>query len=102
MSGRKEKIWDAVVVGAGAAGVFAALRAKQLQADLRILVLERGPKPLRKVSISGGGRCNVTHHCHDLDRLLAAYPRGGPHRGALVPLGLGRNGPWVAQADLLG
>lgn len=69
--------WDAIVVGGGAAGVFAALRAKALTPTLRIAVLERSGKPLRKVLISGGGRCNVTHDCHDLDLLLAAYPRGG-------------------------
>lgn len=70
--------WDAIVVGAGAAGVFAALRAKELSPKLRLLVLEGSAKPLRKVAISGGGRCNVTHACHDLDWLLSCYPRGGP------------------------
>lgn len=67
------------MVGAGAAGLFAALRAKELEPRLRLLVLERGPKPLRKVELSGGGRCNVTHSCHDMDLLLRSYPRGG-HR----------------------
>ena len=71
------KRWDAVVIGGGAAGIFAALRAKTLTPSLKITVLERSPKPLRKVLISGGGRCNVTHACHDLDLLLACYPRGG-------------------------
>ena len=73
------KIWDAVVVGAGAAGVFASLRAKECTPELEILVLERSPKALRKVAISGGGRCNVTHSCASLDWLLSCYPRGGPH-----------------------
>lgn len=69
--------WDAIVVGGGAAGVFAALRAKALSPTLRLLLLERSPQLLRKVAISGGGRCNVTHNCDDLDHLLACYPRGG-------------------------
>jgi predicted Rossmann fold flavoprotein len=90
--------WDAVVVGAGAAGIFAALRAKELSPGLRVLVLERSPKPLRKVAISGGGRCNVTHACDDLDWLLSCYPRGGPRLEAI----LGRFMPedtvaWFAQ-----
>ena len=76
--------WDAVVIGAGAAGVFAALRAKECSPGLRLLLLEASGKPLRKVAISGGGRCNVTHACHDLDWLLSCYPRGGPRLEAIL------------------
>ncbi|XP_041008398.1 uncharacterized protein YtfP isoform X2 [Juglans microcarpa x Juglans regia] len=54
-----------VVVGGGAAGVFGAIRAKTLAPNLNVLVIEKG-KPLSKVKISGGGRCNVTNgHCAD-------------------------------------
>ena len=77
-------MWDVIVVGGGAAGFFAAIRAKTEAPKRSVLILERGPKVLRKVSISGGGRCNVTHHCHDIDRLLASYPRGGPRLEALL------------------
>ena len=92
------KIWDAIIIGAGAAGLFAALRAKECNRDLKVLVIDKGPQPLRKVRISGGGRCNVTHDCHDLDDLLACYPRGGPRLEAI----LGRFMPgdtidWFAQ-----
>lgn len=76
--------WDAVVVGAGAAGIFAALRAKECSPGLRLLVVDRAARPLRKVAISGGGRCNVTHACQDLDRLLSCYPRGGPRLEAIL------------------
>lgn len=79
-----ETTYDAVVIGAGAAGVFAALRAKECEPDLKVLVLEKSFKPLRKVAISGGGRCNVTHACHDLDWLLSCYPRGGPRLEAIL------------------
>lgn len=64
--------------------MFAALRAKECSPGLRLLVLEASPKPLRKVAISGGGRCNVTHACHDLDWLLSCYPRGGPRLEAIL------------------
>jgi predicted Rossmann fold flavoprotein len=40
-------------------------------------VLEKGPRFLSKVRISGGGRCNVTHHCFDPRELAARFPRGG-------------------------
>ncbi|KAL6521736.1 hypothetical protein OROGR_018305 [Orobanche gracilis] len=54
-----------VVVGAGAAGVYGAIRAKSIAPDLNVVVIEKG-KPLSKVKISGGGRCNVTNgHCVD-------------------------------------
>ena len=72
------------MVGAGAAGVFAALRAKELSPNVRLLLLEGSARPLRKVAISGGGRCNVTHACHDLDWLLSCYPRGGPRLEAVL------------------
>ncbi|PYM10310.1 MAG: aminoacetone oxidase family FAD-binding enzyme, partial [Verrucomicrobia bacterium] len=38
--------------------------------------LERGPRFLSKVRISGGGRCNVTHACFDARELTARFPRG--------------------------
>lgn len=76
--------WDVIVVGAGAAGVFAALRATELSPTLRLLILEASSRPLRKVAISGGGRCNVTHNCSDLDWLMTCYPRGGPRLKAVL------------------
>ncbi|KAK6153035.1 hypothetical protein DH2020_012674 [Rehmannia glutinosa] len=65
-----------VVVGAGAAGVYGAIRAKTIAPDLNVVVIEKG-KPLSKVKISGGGRCNVTNgHCVDNVILAGNYPRG--------------------------
>ncbi|XP_031404374.1 uncharacterized protein LOC116213529 isoform X1 [Punica granatum] len=65
-----------VVVGAGAAGVYGAIRAKTVAPHLNVLVIEKG-KPLSKVKISGGGRCNVTNgHCSDNMILAEHYPRG--------------------------
>ncbi|XP_010272207.1 PREDICTED: uncharacterized protein LOC104608047 [Nelumbo nucifera] len=65
-----------VVVGGGAAGIYGAIRAKTVAPDLGVLVIEKG-KPLSKVKISGGGRCNVTNgHCTDKMILAEHYPRG--------------------------
>ncbi|CAM8990056.1 unnamed protein product [Rhodiola kirilowii] len=65
-----------VVVGGGAAGVYAAVRAKTRAPDLNVLVVEKA-KLLSKVKISGGGRCNVTNgHCPDSQILAEHYPRG--------------------------
>ncbi|GAV63499.1 HI0933_like domain-containing protein [Cephalotus follicularis] len=65
-----------VVVGGGAAGVYGAIRAKTVAPNLNVVVIEKG-KPLSKVKISGGGRCNVTNgHCSDNMILAEHYPRG--------------------------
>jgi predicted Rossmann fold flavoprotein len=65
-----------VVIGGGAAGVFGAVRAAELDRDLTVTVLEKGRDVLQKVGISGGGRCNVTHDCRDPRALVRYYPRG--------------------------
>jgi hypothetical protein len=73
---------DVLVVGGGAAGIFAAVAAAR--AGARVLCLEGGSKPLRKVRVSGGGRCNVMHDAttwearvgSGRDLLSERYPRG--------------------------
>ncbi|KAM7267155.1 hypothetical protein ACFE04_009321 [Oxalis oulophora] len=65
-----------VVVGGGAAGIYGAIRAKTVAPKLNVVVIEK-MKPLSKVKISGGGRCNVTNgHCVDTAILAEQYPRG--------------------------
>ncbi len=67
-----------VVVGGGAAGIFAAITCAEAASGTEVIVLEKGPQLLSKVRISGGGRCNVTHACFEAKELSARYPRGGP------------------------
>ena len=64
------------VVGGGAASVFAAITAARNNPQLAITIYEASDKLLDKVKISGGGRCNVTHHCFDIAELVKNYPRG--------------------------
>lgn len=64
------------IIGAGPAGCFAAIKAKQDNPDLSVVILESSQRALTKVKISGGGRCNVTHNCFDIAELVKAYPRG--------------------------
>lgn len=74
-----------VVIGGGAAGFFGAITCANLEPNCEIIILEAGSKPLTKVKISGGGRCNVTHHCFDPATLTNFYPRGGKAlRGAFT------------------
>ena len=53
---------DIVVIGGGAAGLMAAAGAAQtLNGAGRIIVLEKMPRPGRKIMITGKGRCNFTN-----------------------------------------
>ena len=69
---------DLVVIGAGAAGFFAAAQLISRKPDAQVLILEKTGKVLSKVKISGGGRCNVCPNCLDIDQLIQNYPRGNP------------------------
>lgn len=64
------------VIGGGAAGFFAAVNAARLYPRLNIIIFEKSREVMSKVRISGGGRCNVTHHCFDPEVMAKAYPRG--------------------------
>ena len=66
----------AIIIGGGAAGFFSAIRLAELHPDWDIQILEKSTKVLSKVKVSGGGRCNVTHACPDVEQLLQKYPRG--------------------------
>jgi hypothetical protein len=64
------------VIGGGAAGFFAAISAKLHHPEAKVTIYEKSAKLLSKVRISGGGRCNVTHHCFEIRELVENYPRG--------------------------
>ena len=51
--------FDAIIIGAGAAGMFCSALAGQ--AGRRVLLIDNGKKPGRKILMSGGGRCNFTN-----------------------------------------
>jgi hypothetical protein len=65
-----------IVIGGGAAGFFFAINCAEKNPNYDITILEKSPKILEKVRISGGGRCNVTHACFDPRALVKFYPRG--------------------------
>lgn len=78
---------DIAVVGAGAAGLAAAITAAEQakQAGAFRIVLLDGAKTIgAKILVSGGGRCNITHHVvsptdffgnrHIIKNVLAAFP----------------------------
>jgi predicted Rossmann fold flavoprotein len=64
--------FDVVVLGAGAAGLFCAMRAGQR--GRRVLLLDHAEAPGKKILISGGGRCNFTNTGCVPERFLSANP----------------------------
>ena len=59
MSAEDSRVADVAVIGAGAAGLMAAIFAGR--AGARVIAYDAAPKIGAKILISGGGRCNVTH-----------------------------------------
>ncbi|QVL32169.1 NAD(P)/FAD-dependent oxidoreductase [Telmatocola sphagniphila] len=78
--------WDAVVIGAGAAGLMAAIAASER--GRRILVLEKNRKPGVKILMSGGTRCNITHDCENRDIVKAFGPNGSFLHAPLAHFGV--------------
>ena len=64
------------IIGGGAAGFFSAVTLAQKNPDADISIYDSSKQFLRKVKISGGGRCNVTHSCFEPKELALHYPRG--------------------------
>lgn len=73
--------WDAIVIGAGAAGLWAAGTAAAR--GRKVLLLEKNSKSGVKILMSGGTRCNITHHC-DERGIAEAFGRAG--KALLGPL----------------
>lgn len=64
------------IIGAGAAGCFAAIELKRRLPECQVTLMERGRKALAKVSITGGGRCNLTNSFAQVNSMATVYPRG--------------------------
>lgn len=63
----KKSMYDVIVVGGGAAGMFAAITAARNGA--RVALFEQNERLGKKLAITGKGRCNVTNHCEPADVL---------------------------------
>ncbi|MCA9358417.1 aminoacetone oxidase family FAD-binding enzyme [Candidatus Kaiserbacteria bacterium] len=73
--GGERTIWDVVVVGGGPAGMMAAATAAASGAS--VLLLEKNNRLGKKLSITGGGRCNITNNKPVVRDMLASYKDEG-------------------------
>ena len=64
------------IIGGGAAGCFCAAVLSGLRPDLSISIYESGPRPMMKLAVTGGGRCNITNTFEGVGSLSEVYPRG--------------------------
>ena len=71
------------IIGGGAAGFFLAINLKEMMPAMDVVIMESAQKVLRKVAVSGGGRCNVTSTFEDIRDLKEVYPRGHRLMGRL-------------------
>ncbi|MDZ4791361.1 MAG: NAD(P)/FAD-dependent oxidoreductase [Hyphomicrobiales bacterium] len=68
----KPALYDAIIIGAGAAGLMCAITAGQR--GRRVLVLDHADQAGKKILISGGGRCNFTNLEAPPERFISANP----------------------------
>lgn len=78
-------LWDAIIIGAGAAGLFCGSRLAAKEHG--VLVVDHSAKPAEKVRISGGGRCNFTN----LETTASRFLSQNPH---FAKSALARYTPW--------
>lgn len=64
--------YDVVIIGAGASGLMCAAQAGKR--GRRVKVLDHGPKPGRKILMSGGGRCNFTNRRVSAQNYISSNP----------------------------
>lgn len=64
------------IIGAGAAGCFCAANLRKVAPELSVTLFEAAPKPMAKLAVTGGGRCNLTNSFQGIKSLAEAYPRG--------------------------
>lgn len=68
----RDSVFNVIVIGAGASGLMCAAQAGKRKR--KVLVLDHGPAPGRKLLMSGGGRCNFTNTQVRADHFISSNP----------------------------
>lgn len=72
---KQNDVYDAVIIGAGPAGLMAAIISSQNKH--KVLLLEKNELPGKKLLISGKGRCNITNGTDDIDEFMKNFSHSG-------------------------
>ncbi|MBR1872253.1 MAG: aminoacetone oxidase family FAD-binding enzyme [Bacteroidales bacterium] len=64
------------IIGGGAAGAFCGALLRELAPSESVTIFEAGARPMAKLAVTGGGRCNFTNSFEGIKSLQEAYPRG--------------------------
>ncbi len=70
---KTDSIYDLIVIGGGPSGMMVGGRAAELGA--RVLLFDKNKKLGEKLSITGGGRCNITNAEFDVRKFLSNFPK---------------------------
>lgn len=96
----KQNDYQTIIIGGGAAGLFAGATHRINPAKGRGVILEAGPVPGRKLLITGGGQCNLTHG-GPIREFIPHYGRqGGQIRSVLYHCSNQRVMAWFRQNGL--
>ncbi len=57
-----------IIIGAGAGGLFCAIKCKELMNNVDVIVLEANKQPLKKLLATGNGRCNLSNKALSFDQ----------------------------------
>lgn len=93
------KVYDVVVIGGGPAGMMAA--AKASAGGKSVVLLEKNKRLGKKLSISGGGRCNVTNNKPVVREMLSSYKDSGKYLfSTFMQHGVKETVEWFAQRSV--
>ncbi|WP_058486760.1 BaiN/RdsA family NAD(P)/FAD-dependent oxidoreductase [Defluviitalea phaphyphila] len=67
-------LYDVIIIGAGPSGLFAGISCKK--SNEKVLILEKNEQAGKKLLISGGGQCNITHN-GDIREFFSHYGNNG-------------------------